>query len=456
MSTIKNKLFNQISSFSPKEWKLLNKFILNNSKSKDIKLLLNILNKKYPNSNLSKETIFNLIYPNKDFNDHTYRNLIYKFNLLVKKFLANNLSDTDELKHLLTIKKLKKHLQFNAYNKEINKIKNFHQSPTESYFIAYEEMEILDTNKNRQVNRNLQAISDNLDIHYINEKLKIVCTALNDVNINNTNYSLGLLESLENEIEKHILDHTSQTYLLYQCYIFLYKNKEDSFLQIIETLKKNTHKFSYNEELKMILSFCVNFCIGKINKGQEEFFAYLFEVYNFQLLFKTIYDSNGFISSVSMRNILTVSLRIKDYNWSENFIESNKDKIHLKNRDENYYYLKAKLNYTIKKYNLSLRLLAQIEPEDFLNNLGYRVLQIKCWQELEEIDLLENGIENFRLFLLRHKGKTYHYSFHINFIKYMKQITKSSSNKELKKTLLNKLQNETQVAEKSWLMSILK
>ena len=103
----------------------------------------------------------------------------------------------------------------------------------------------------------------------------------------------------------------------------------------------------------------------------------------------------------------------------------------------------------------SMRLLAQSEPTDFLNNITSRVLLIKCYYETDEYSLLDNSLENFRIYLIRHKNKGYHYIFHLNFIKYLKQIVKAEFLSKGKKTLfLQKLNNEKQIAEKAWLLEI--
>jgi len=73
-----------------------------------------------------------------------------------------------------------------------------------------------------------------------------------------------------------------------------------------------------------------------------------------------------------------------------------------------------------------MRLIALSEPNDFLNNITSRVLLLKCYYETDDCNALDNSLENFIIYLLRHKNKGYHYVFHNNFIKYLKQIMKAA------------------------------
>jgi hypothetical protein len=115
----------------------------------------------------------------------------------------------------------------------------------------------------------------------------------------------------------------------------------------------------------------------------------------------------------------------------------------------------ARIHYVKHDYKQSMRLLAQSEPTDFLNNITSRVLLSKCYYETDEYDLLDNSLENFRIYLLRHKNKGYHFIFHVNFIKYLKQIVKAKYLTKTKRTsFLEKLKSETQIAEKAWLLEI--
>lgn len=455
MSNNKTLFFKQIQAMSPLEWKKCSKFIMHNTKKKDIQNFIMLLKKTYPNIKVNKTSIFSIIYPNQPYNDHTYRNLVYQSFMLLKEYIKISEKKEDILNHMLYVKKLKTPNNSITYYKELRKI-NSSENILQDYFVSYEMMESQDTIIDRQADRNLQDISNKLDQHYIHEKLKITCSLINEMNIKNTNIKHGILDSFEDKLQNIILDKSSYTYLLYQCYLFLRYNIDHAFTSILHLLESKENKYKNCDDLSMILSFCVNYSVKQINTGNSEYYSLLFQIYKLQLYYKTIYDKDGFISAVSMRNILRVSLIVKNYSWTEEFIISNKHKLPLKHREENYHFLLARLYYSKKEYHTALKYLQLSNPEDFFNNLSYRVLQIKCCIKLDALTQADNYIENFRLFLLRHKNKSYHHTFYSHFIKYMKQIINITPTKSAKKILRDKLQNENQVAEKSWLLSLLK
>ena len=447
----KNKTIKQISLFSKEEWKKCAKYILLNNHYKDINTLVKLLYKYFPAFEISKEFLFKKIYTDENYQDYRIRNLFYRLDKSIQEFFASKAIDSNHINHLVLIRKLKASNNDAAYKKNIAKLDP--SSAINTYFIAYEKLEQTQSYNNRSIEHNFQEVNTHLDLHFINEKLKLACATLNDSRINNKEYNLGILSLIETQLDQLIIDKKSITYLLYKAYIFQKYDDENAFSEVLQLINKR--KFSSSEELTLLFTMCNNFCIRFINKQKTNYFNDLFTLYKLQISYKSIYDQFGIIQASSINNILTVALRLKEYTWAEKLILTNKNNLAINYREETYNYLLSRLAYAKKRYNETLRLLLITEPKDFLNNLSFRVLQTKSWFELGNYEQIENTLENFRLYLLRHKSKTYHYNFHINFIKFMKQIIKSTSIKKQKKELLLKLQNETQVAEKAWLISLL-
>lgn len=448
----KNKTIIQISHFTKDEWKKCAKYILANNTFHDIQLLIKLIYKLYPYFEINKETLFKKIYKNSNYQDYRIRNLFYRLDKSIQEFLIVNTKEDNNIHHLMLIRKLKSSKNDVAYNKFMAQLHA--NTSINNYFIAYEKLEKSQTQYNRSTERNFQEVNFLLDIHFINEKLKLACATLNDSRINNKQYNLGILSLIEDNLDLLILDKKSITYLLYKSYLFQKYDNEDAFRFVLQSLHKT--KLQLSEELHLIFTMCNNFCIRFINKQKLTYFHDLFALYKIQIVYKSIYDQNNIIQATSINNIITVALRVEEYSWAEKFIQTNKNNIDSRIREETYNYLISRLSFAKKDFNKALQLLLITEPKDFLNNLSFRVLQTKCWHELDNVEQIENTLENFRLYLLRHKSKTYHYSFHIHFIKYMKQIIKAGRNNKIRKELLLKLQNETQVAEKSWLLSLLK
>lgn len=454
MYIYKNKTIRKIQSLAPDEFELFVKYILKQSKHIDLLKTARLLKKYYPDFQLDKGALYELLYPNNSYQDYRYRNLLYRLDKLLQDFLSESKTANEVLPHLVYIKNLKNTHDQSSYRRKINELQQKEDlHPTEKYFLAFQQLEDLNTTTDRQTDQQLQSVHYALDQYFLNEKLKLVCLSINDAIINQRPYQLGIFKYLSQDLEQLIEDKKSMTYLLYLCYLFQSSDNEIYFATTIRTLQEINKVDS--EELRLIFTMCINFCIRQINKGQVPFFTHLFHIYKLQLSSSVLYSKEGYISSVTLKNLVTVSLRLKEYKWTENLIASHYEKLPLLYREENYHYLLARLFYTKKMYKKALYYLLLSEPQDFLNNLSARVLQIKCYYESDDYHQLDNALQNFTIYLLRHKNKSYHYRYHVHFIKYLQSIVKCIHQKKLRVALAEKIRQEKELAEKHWLLEII-
>ncbi len=450
----KNKTIRKIQSLAPDEFELFVKYILKHSKHLDLLKTARLLKKYYPDFQLHKSELYEILYPNNSYQDYRYRNLLYRLDQLLQIFLSEFKTADDVLPHLVYIKQLKNTHDHASYRRKINELQQKEDlHPTEKYFLAFQQLEDLNATTNRQTDQQLQAVHATLDQYFLNEKLKLVCLSINDAIINQRPYELGIFNYLRQDLEQLIDDKKSMTYLLYLCYLFQSTDNEASFDTTIRTLQ--TLQIKDCEELRLVFTMCINFCIRQINKGQAPYFTPLFNIYKLQLSASVLYSKEGYISSVTLKNLVTVSLRLKEYTWTENIIESHYQKLPLLYREENYHYLLARLFYTKKMYKKAQYYLLLSEPQDFLNNLSARVLQIKCLYESDDYHQLDNALQNFTIYLLRHKNKSYHYRYHVHFIKYLQKLLKSMHQKKLRLALIAQIQQEKELAEKYWLLDMM-
>lgn len=454
-----NKTIDTLGQLSRQEWLAWVVFSKKKSKHPAILQLVALLQKCYPVFDISKEYMHTKLFPNQPYNDLKIRQLFHRLQKITEDFLVYQQASSSADKSLVLAslfkrKQITKQQQFfqSKLKKETSSVTDIQHFKT-VYYLEIEKMDALEAKQDRTVEPNLQSVHNTLDRLYLAEKLKLACSAINYSRINKYHYDLGFIDDLETKIEAYILPEDTVLYALYQTYLFTRYDHEQNFDSLQAILQ--TADFQKSEMSNIIFTMSINFCIRRINALKTEYFSKLFMVYKAQLKSGCSYDVNGFISPITLRNILTVSLRLQEYKWSEELIKSHHERLPLLHRDENYNALLARLYYVKKEYTKAMRLLAQSEPVDFLNNISARVLLLKCYYETDDYNALDNSLENFRIFLLRHKNKGYHYIFHINFLKYLKRIVKASVLPKGKKALfIDKLKNEKQIAEKAWLLQI--
>ena len=85
-----------------------------------------------------------------------------------------------------------------------------------------------------------------------------------------------------------------------------------------EYLKRFIHKFP-ETEAKEILDAALNYCIIRMNAGEEPYVREAFELYC-QSLENGLLLVQGQITPWSYKNVVTIGLRLKEFDWVEKFI----------------------------------------------------------------------------------------------------------------------------------------
>ena len=154
--------------------------------------------------------------------------------------------------------------------------------------------------------------------------------------------------------------------------------------------------------------------------------------------------------------------RIHHFSWVEKFIDGYLAKV-KGNGDLIEKYNKGVLFFYKKEYEKSKKLLydAQMMTRDTFYILDARVYFLRILLEEKDEEVLKHGLESFRKYVTRSsisKGSQKNY---LSFHKYLKRLTgilfSDSENKSTRfQTLENLVQEDTNVANKAWLLSRIK
>ncbi len=207
--------------------------------------------------------------------------------------------------------------------------------------------------------------------------------------------------------------------------------------------------FSVMERRELFL-VALNHCSKRYNSGQIEFLDYQLEIYEAGLKDALILDK-GWVSGYTFTNICTLALIGKRNEWLHTFIETYGAKVHPRDREGIVAFNQARLYYIQKKYKPALRLLQRDLFEDVLMNLSVKVIQAKCFYELQEYDLLDAHLEAFKKFIHRQKGLSLTYSErYLNFVIAIHKLLNAGPN--TKHQVLSLIQSMGSLAEKEWLI----
>jgi len=316
--------------------------------------------------------------------------------------------------------------------------------------LSYEFYSIRD---NRSADNDLQDLSDQLDHFYMGTKLKYACEMMNRTNILMTDYQQPFLPTLLVYLGKNTAAPVPSIAVYQQIYKTLASPEQESnFKSLMKTIQQHFEKFSLRE-LRDIYAFAQNYCIRKVNTGRTVYLRELFNIYNFILENKIIFD-NDELSHAEFKNICTIALRCEELKWTENFIEKYASSLRADLRKNSVNYNMARVHFSKKEYRTALKLLTGTEFTDVYYHLDAKSLLLKVYYETSDIEPLLSLFSSFRIYLKRSKLiSEYQRTIYTNQIRFVKKLIKVNvtSKKALAK-LTDEVEKNKEIADYGWVL----
>lgn len=404
--------------------------------------------------NLTNQIIFQHLYPTENYRDDRIRLLLSRAMKVILGYLE--LSSKSKIEKLETSHRQLKSLKTTEFK---NKITTQLNTDITSYGyevnfeMAAELSESIISEGNRAIEPKLQETHNSLDEYYFIEKLKLACNAQNYSNMSGHNYNLGFLDSVILYLENYSMKDKPLLFLYFHTYKMIKEASESHFLIVYDFLKSIS--IPEHNDYREILLTMLNFSIQRLNRGNMDERYRIFQLYQWQIQSNNIYIYQK-LPSNTYKNVVNLALNIKEFDWTLQFIESEKNKLISAHPIEDYQLVMAKYYYETGNYEDCIQLITMARPLDILDNLLLRVLQCKAYYELDNYEMIDNSIHNAKLYLLRHKSKAYQYLIFKNFFSILKKILQSSQTLKSKEKLKKELDNMKLVAEKKWLMELVK
>ena len=242
-----------------------------------------------------------------------------------------------------------------------------------------------------------------LDAFYIFNKLKNYCDFLAYKNITAINPNIHLFpDFLENLKSSPYINEPCIKSYFYIVSMMLQPDDEAFFQNAKEILEKNYDSFT-TQELNTIYIYLKNYCIDtKINNGKSEYFYELFDIFK-TLLEKEINFVDGMLDPRDYKNIVTVGLHIKEFDWTEKFIQNYTTRLPRESQDNDLSYNLAKVYFHKEDYQKVIEQLREVEYKNLSYTMGGRLMLLKTYYELNELDALESLLDSYGIYLRRNK-----------------------------------------------------
>lgn len=464
----KSQLINILKTFSAKEIREMRKWLRSpaHNQRQDVVLLFDFFfedNHLFKDDCLEKSFVSSWIYPKETYDDAKMRQVMFFLLKAIESFLIFQELNQDDVKT--------KNILSKVYRKrKLDKlfIKNTKQTEqtlkklvvqNESYYRNEYQLQLEKYNYQSRVNRlsqNLQEVSDTLDIAFLAGKLRQYCLMLSHQSVYQKEYTIGLLKNLLPLIkqDEYIKIPAIATYY------FIYKTltekeNEDHYFQLKEQIKENGHFFPL-AEIRDIYLMTINYCIGRMNAGSEGFIREAFEVYQLGFEKKILIENNS-ITRVTFHNVISIGLKLKEFETVEKFIEDNQQYLSEKHREGFLNYSLARLHYEKRDYKKAMQLLVQeVHYDDILIGLTAKKMLSWMYYEEGEFDALDSLIESMRTYIQRKEIMGYHKANFKNYIRFVKKLLRiKPSDKNAKDKLLQDIQsaNPLTTEERNWLLT---
>lgn len=415
----KNKLVTLLRSFSKIELTQFKKYLLSpffNENKNLIELyayLQKHLLKDIVNTAVNKQTIWKFLFKEKPYKDIQIRRLFSDLNQLANGFLAyqqyqkSPALESIFLMNSLQYSELDKQFEgaFRLANLQQQKSEkrntdfHFHQFLIEKSYHEHIEFKGL---KNLTF-EHLETADYQLDCFYITQKLKHYCDVLGYESFLSKKVDIHFFKSFLSEIEtsKFLKEPAVKAYQLVSQMLFQ-PNEETYFFELKSFLLAEKQAFE-KEELTILYTHLINYCIHKkINVGKSNFFNNLFEIYKDALKTEIIFIGNE-INFNHYKNIITVGVQIKEFEWVENFIQEYTPKLPKNHQENALTYNLAKVYFHKKDYTKVIEQLREVEYKNLIYALGGKLMLLKTYYELDEIAALDSLIDSFRIYLRRNR-----------------------------------------------------
>lgn len=406
-----------------------------------VELLYTAPNFEHPRR-LQAEYLYQKIYPKQPYINRKFHHLTSQLLQLLYDFLATQRWQKEDIqRQLWLLEELRKYRAEKHYAYASKRHHKFlgqsEVQQAQQYFYQYhfhkeQNAKFIDEG-GRQYNAHLQKGNNALDLFFVLEKLQVACDMASRNIVIQANYEWTMLDT--------VLDYVEQSayaeYPILQAYKAIFRlltstavQAEEYYQQLKEILAIHRTVFS-QKDLMGLYDHVLNYAIKQINQGQISYYAEALEHYIFLVESRLIF-MDGYLAGWDYKNIVTIALRQKKYDWTAAFIEEYQHYLSMDIKETGYYYNLASLHYAKGDYGAALQCLHNVEFKDASYYIGAKIIQLKSYYELDEGEALNSLLEAFSSYLRRHqKASTYRMQANANLIKLTKKLYKLKMNKGL-------------------------
>lgn len=299
---------------------------------------------------------------------------------------------------------------------------------------------------------NIQKTSDLMDTAFVIQKLRLACLALSHKAVYRTNYDLGLLDNMLQDVENSPLVKVPAVELYLLCYRLLQGSDADASFSLFKKCLLEYANLFPEDELRTLYLLAINFGIKKINERRPGSQRDTLDLYQSALERKLLLE-NGYISRFAFSNIVGIALQLNELAWVEQFVLNYKPYLEKQYRESTAAFCLARVAYARQRFGDALLHLQNTSDRDVMTSLQAKTLQLKIYYETGEFEALESHLTGMKTYIRRKAGIGYHRDNYLRIVAYARKLMSLNfAQKKALRSLREKIEAEQGLTEKEWLL----
>ncbi|MEO0474107.1 MAG: hypothetical protein AAF206_31150 [Bacteroidota bacterium] len=256
---------------------------------------------------------------------------------------------------------------------------------------------------NRSPNLDGSGVTNRLDAFYLCEKLRYSCAMVNRAMVLSLELDerpIRILEEIYPQFAPEKEPLASAYFQILQ--LLMEKDSSPTFTEVWEWVKRFESSFMEDDLINMY-GFLISYSNYQYRQGKMEYIQHTLDLYKSMLRLGLLFESY-MLSSVHYRNMVSLGLMLREFNWTKEFIHTYKDSIDPPFREAAFNHNLARFYFTQKNYRKALAHLRDVELLDSFDKLSNKQLLLKTYYEVSDTDGFFPLVTTFRTYLRRNRS----------------------------------------------------
>jgi len=462
----KSVLAEIVGALNKKEARDIHKWLLSpaHNQRQDVVRLFEYMQKSIADleTAFEKQRAWKFVNPGEPFDDARMRQVMYFLLKCIEEFLVFEDYSNDPIRFNIALTRIYRRRNLNKAYKQAYRIgsDSLENQPLRNhfyllnrYFLEQEEHEHrMAMSQNAPVN--LQETADALEQWFAAERLRISKDMLAHHRIFQTiQYDYGLQNEILTYSERKKMLDSPAVGVYYFAYQALTNPQQETYFDELERCLHHEMEHFDHSEVRTLYLAALNYCVAKINQGQNEYASRAFELYK-KGLETGILLENNLVSRYTFGNAVGAALKIREFGWAEKFISDFEHHLDEKQRKSIVNFNLSRVYFEKGDYDKAQRMLFDFEYDDMLLNIIAKTMLLKIYYEQGEFDALESLLESMRIYLQRKEAlDTARKSAYKNLISLMKKLLNLNPYSKTQTERMRLLVESTDpLMEREWLL----